>query len=85
VLPAAGAPLVAYRANGVGVNVPDVWWTLGDGGNSSSNGGAGWVRLFGRSIHLPGAAGGGAQLRLVAPDGKVAPLAGLTMPSPRVT
>ena len=36
----------------IAVNTPEVWWTLGDNGNSATNGGKGWVRIFGRSVAL---------------------------------
>ena len=38
----------------VPVNTPEIWWTLGDAGDSATNGGNGWVRLFGRSVALGG-------------------------------
>ena len=83
VLPASSAqPLRAMRASVAGgapkaFNVPEIWWVLGDGGNWSTNAGGGWVRLFGRSIHLSARAGTAAgsaagQLRLIhAADGAV--------------
>ena len=49
----------AYRASigdgsagNVTVNVPEIWWALGDAGKAATNGGKGWLRIFGRSIHL---------------------------------
>jgi hypothetical protein len=50
------------------VNVPDIWWVLGDAGKAATNGGGGWVRLFGRSIHL-GSRGGRSTLRLTDSGG----------------
>lgn len=45
----------------IAVNTPEVWWTLGDNGNSATNGGKGWVRIFGRSVAL---GDGPSQLKL---------------------
>jgi hypothetical protein len=36
----------------VKLNVPDVWWTQGDGGEFASPGG--WLRVFGKSLKLGG-------------------------------
>lgn len=54
-MPASDAPaaydLVVKNSNGsatVPINMPEVWWWQGDGGNSSTPGG--WLRLFGRSL-----------------------------------
>jgi|EP01046_Picozoa_sp_COSAG06_P059486 hypothetical protein len=50
------------------VNIPEVWWALGDAGTSATNGGKGWVRLFGRSIAL---GDGPSRLKLThSEDGK---------------
>ena len=43
------------------VNTPEIWWALGDAGNSATNDGKGWVRLFGRSVAL---GGGPSKLKL---------------------
>eukprot|EP01051_Picozoa_sp_SAG22_P014567 SAG22_NODE_1787_length_3579_cov_2.621264_1_plen_688_part_00 len=70
----------AYRASigggrPVHVNTPEVWWLLGDAGNASTNAGAGWVRAFGRSIHLLAAdPAAGAQLTLTSSGGAVPPV-----------
>ncbi|MBU4459895.1 MAG: right-handed parallel beta-helix repeat-containing protein, partial [Verrucomicrobia bacterium] len=40
------------------LNAPDPWWWNGDGGGSASPGG--WLRVFGKSLHL----GGGSAARL---------------------
>jgi hypothetical protein len=66
VLPVTATPFTTYRvstggASFVTVNSPEVWWALGDAGDKATNGGKGWVRLFGRSIHL---GSGGSSLRL---------------------
>ena len=49
-------------AEAITVNAPEVWWALGDAGETATSA-KGWVRLFGRSIHLP-ALTGGATLQL---------------------
>eukprot|EP00041_Stephanoeca_diplocostata_P029079 m.848888 g.848888 ORF g.848888 m.848888 type:complete len:528 (+) comp23490_c2_seq17:528-2111(+) len=51
----ASLPLDAYNisVNGsepISVNVPDIWWAMGDTGNASTPGG--WVRVFGRGLSL---------------------------------
>ena len=72
VLPVTASPFSAYRVSAGGasfvtVNAPEVWWALGDAGDSATNGGKGWVRLFGRSIHL---GSGGSTLQLTDSTGK---------------
>ena len=53
----------------VTVNAPEAWWILGDGGNWSTNGGKGWVRVVGRSIFFPDEGDGVSQLKLTPVGG----------------
>ena len=57
VLLPTGLPLGAYSVTAAGsapmiVNAPELWWTNGDAGNTSTPGG--WLRVFGNGISLAG-------------------------------
>ena len=46
-------PVAAYNVSACGsppasVNLPDIWWTLGDEGDTATPGG--WIRAYGRSV-----------------------------------